>query len=285
MKKAEFYKKALQAIGVSETEAEIAGLIPSDDGEVNFTLPEGSFFTPEDLETRDNSIRNRAKSEAGKAALEIAVKNAKREMGLDFEGKDFNVFVQEVQKKAEADAKVEPSQKVKELTASNEALRAQIQGFETEKAELENKMNSQKLSFEFNKVVSSGLSDITLKDGWSPTYVSQIFRNDYEPVFEDDKLVLKNKSTGEKVLNQKTQLPENPENVLKHFVTEKGMAGEPRKGRGKTNIPVGGGAFSDINNLDDFNAYCESKGINPEGSEGSKLLDTVMRDNKNFSYE
>lgn len=279
MKKNDIFKSALALIGVSDSDAQ--RLIASEEAEVEFTMPEGTFYTSTELSSRDEVIRREAKT----AGLEVAVKNFKRENGYDFEGKKLETLVAEAQKKAVAEAKVDPDKKVQELTIQNEALRAQVEGFDTTKAELEGKLNAQKLNYQFDTAVNSGLSDVTLKDGWTPGYVSQIFRSDYEPVFEDGKMILKSRTTGETVRNEKTQLPEEPGNVLKSFVNEKGLAGEKSRGGRGAQKPGKGSKFSDVNNLEDYRAYCAEHNINPQGMEGEKLLNTIAAENKNFKAE
>lgn len=281
MKKDDILKNALTLLGVSEDE--VSKVVASEEAEVDFTMPAGTFFSGTDLEARDSAIKSKAKAEGGTAAVEIAIKNARNELGLEFEGKTMANLIKAHEAKIKADAKIEPDKRVQELTTANEALRSQITAFDAEKEEMKGRLEGQKLNFEFSKVVGNGLADVTLKDGWTPKYVSQIFSAEYEPAFEDNSIVLKRKDTGEKVLNAKTQLPEKPENILKSFVMEKGLAGEARKGRGlKNQVGNGGAKFGGIENLEDFNAYCEEHNINPEGSEGSKLLSTIQKENKNF---
>ena len=281
MKKDDILKSALALLGVSEDD--VNRIVASEEVVTDFTMPTGTFFTSSDLEARDSAIKGKAKAEGGTAAVEIAIKNARNELGLEFEGKTMANLIKAHEAKIKADAKIEPDKRVQELTAANEALRGQITAFDAEKEEMKGKLEGQKLNYEFSKVVGSGLADVTLKDGWNAGYVSQVFSNDYEPAFEDNKIILKYKATGEKVLNAKTQLPEAPEAVLKAFVMEKGLVGEARKGRGVGKQKAGNSSsFAGIEDLDGFISYCEEHEINPEGAEGSKLLSTIQKENKNF---
>ena len=58
-----------------------------------------------------DALINNLKKESGNAALEIAIKNARNELGLDFQGKTMENLLKAYGEKVEADAKIDPNKK------------------------------------------------------------------------------------------------------------------------------------------------------------------------------
>jgi len=73
----------------------------------------------EDYESRLENIKKESKV----AAVEIAIKNARNELGLDFQGKTMENLLESFKAKVEADSKIEPNQKVSELQKDLDTLR------------------------------------------------------------------------------------------------------------------------------------------------------------------
>jgi predicted nucleic acid-binding Zn-ribbon protein len=94
------------------------------------------------------------KKEHERVGLEIAVKNAKEKLGIDFQGKGFDTLLEEVQKKALADAKIEPEQKLKDLMADNEKLKSNLIQKETEFESLQNQFGQYKNQSTINSTLA-----------------------------------------------------------------------------------------------------------------------------------
>lgn len=95
----------------------------------------------------DTLIAN-VKKEAGVAAVEIAIKNARKDLGLEFEGKTMENLLKAHATKVETDAKIEPDKKVESLKGDLEKLRGIS-------AEWEGKYNSLQESIKIEKQKST----------------------------------------------------------------------------------------------------------------------------------
>lgn len=136
---------ALSKLSVADLEKAIA-----EKDEVPLTIAEGlQVFTGDELNTLQKN-----KYDAGSiAGIEIAVKDAKTKMGLEFTGKTIDGLVDAATKKAIAEANKNPDQRVVELQGKIDALQGNVSKYETTIAEKEAAMNSLRDTFELGKHV------------------------------------------------------------------------------------------------------------------------------------
>lgn len=84
----------------------------------------------------DSYIEN-VKKEHGKATLEIAIKNKRKDLGLEFEGKTLDNLLKFYGEKVEADAKIDPNKKYDTLKTDFEKVQGNLAEWETKYNNLE----------------------------------------------------------------------------------------------------------------------------------------------------
>src|SRR5687768_10289666 len=125
LKKEDIAKLAnLAKIPVADLEKAI-----TETGEIALTVPDGvqSFLEPE-LATLKKNTYDSAKT----AGVEMAVKEAREKLGLDFTGKTIDGLVDAATKKAVADAGQNPDARVKELQTKVDNLQTTVKTYETQ---------------------------------------------------------------------------------------------------------------------------------------------------------
>jgi hypothetical protein len=190
-----------------------------------------SIRTIEDDETRTANL----KTEYHTAGREIAIKTAREDYGLDFQGKNMENLMSAIKTKVLAEANVEPSAKIKELTADNEKLKSNIEGLQTE-------VNDGKILFAKQKTQSSIASmidgaiqgDLTI----SKDDAALLFKNKFgTELNEGGKLLIS--QNGEVMKNTTTLDPVGITDVMTDFLSaytkkvEGGAGGTDQTGGGK----------------------------------------------------
>jgi len=84
----------------------------------------------------DSYIEN-VKKEHGKATLEIAIKNKRKDLGLEFEGKTLDNLLKFYGEKVEADAKIDPNKKYDTLKSDFEKVQGNVAEWEQKYSDLE----------------------------------------------------------------------------------------------------------------------------------------------------
>lgn len=150
MKKSEFIAKlaALIKMDTAKLSELMTDTVKADD-EVSVELPEGEFFTPEEISTRDKSQHDKGYKSGKKSGEEMLLDNLKETEGLEYEGKTKENFLAAIKTKYEGEKGKEVDQKIKdrdkriaELTTS---LTEKGQAFE----KLSNEYSAFKSDFDF----------------------------------------------------------------------------------------------------------------------------------------
>ncbi len=105
----------------------------------------------------DERIAN-IKKESSVMALEIAVKEQRNALGLDFQGKTMENLVNAIKLKVESESKIEPEEKFKALKSDFEKLQENYNAKETEfttfKTNIERQQELNEIKNEFTKHIS-----------------------------------------------------------------------------------------------------------------------------------
>jgi hypothetical protein len=162
----------------------------------------------------DERLEN-IKKETAKTALEMAVKEQRNVLGLEFTGKTMENLVNAIKAKTESDSKIEPEEKYKSLKTDFEKLQGNL-------VEKENEFNAFKTNIEKQNLLSEIKNDFT-KHIPDNTLVSKstIFTEAKEKGFsferEEGKTIVK--QNGEVLKDEKTLSPIDIASWVTNFAT------------------------------------------------------------------
>lgn len=190
-----------------------------------------SIRTVEDDTTRTANL----KTEYHTAGREIAIKTAREELGLDFQGKTMENLLGAFKTKTLSEANVEPSAKIKELTADNDALKLNITGLQTEVSDAKVLFAKQTTQRSIDNMIHGAIQgDLTI----SKDDAALLFKNKFgTELNEGGKLLIS--QNGEVMKNQTTLDPVGITDVMSNFLStytkkiEGGAGGGNATGGGK----------------------------------------------------
>ena len=218
-------------------------------------MPVGKMVNPEefeiiakeDYETRVNNI----KTESKKAGVEIAVKEARNSLGLEFEGKTIDNLLKSHSDKVLADAKIEPEKKVKELAGDKTKLQGKVEEWEGKYNELQTQMLAKDTKLKRDQDILSFMPDkLTLPN----RDVLTLFNSNYEVATEDGVAVVK---SGGETLKDTNLNPKLLKDVVVEFASGYKKPIEGGAGDGDTTGAPKGGS------IDAFTEEMVKKEISP----------------------
>ena len=237
-------KEQMDSIAVmTGIKADVLAQAISDEKEVKLELPKGRFLTEDNEATLlDNH---------GKKKYDEGISKASRDA---FDGKTKEDFLTGFKTSILEEANIEPNQK---LTEKEEAFRTLQEKYQTDIKLKDNEIDS---------VFPE------LKDGISKLDARILFNATHETkedgVYKDGKLLVND-----------IQSPLGLEEAAQLFIKEKGWRKEAPKGHGGKKPSEGGTSPKSYN---DFQKYCESKGINEGSLEAKEYLSTLRAKNPQF---
>lgn len=208
------------------------------------------------------------KKEHERVGLEIGVKQMKEKFGLEFDGKSMETLVEAAQKKALADAKIEPEGKLKEALKNIETLKQTVTTKEQEVNEIKTQFDQYKNQSTIKTVISSALPEKLAipKDDFMT-----ILQNKYQFDVVDGSVVVKENGEIKKddLLN-----PVKPSVVIEQFISNNPVyLGTPAGGSGGKDSTEPGAKKS----LEKFISEMATKGIAPNSAEFNKALDEEIK--------
>jgi hypothetical protein len=212
------------------------------------------------------SFSNNIKNEAKQAGLEIAIKEARNKLGLDFQGKTIDNLLKAYETKVLNDAQIEPAEQLKsitqKLTEKEQALQNAL-GLVNEK---EHPLNSFKKETVINQTLDSFLPEKTIlpKDD-----MKLIIRNKLSFDLDDSGKIIALDSFGNVLKNPTTADPRSAKEVLDDFFrTNPNYINAQHGGSGGDDSKPKGGKIS----LDDFIKSQKESGIAPNSAEFNQKL-------------
>jgi hypothetical protein len=249
----------LDAIGASLglESGKFAEMISSEDSH-KIDLDNFVISNKTDYESRLSNI----KRENQQAGLEIAIKNARNELGLEFEGKkDLKPLLEAYKNHIEKEAKIEPNQKYDTLKSDFEKIQGIASEWETKFNDLQGTYKKREQQRTIDNTLLSSIPDNTTipKDDVLAILKAKVDFNIGDDGLEiiKDGVVQKNEST----LNLLS-----PNEFMKDFITP--YLKKPEGGAGGKDSGSGGRETS----FDLFNKQMEDKGI----SQGSEAYNVEM---------
>lgn len=201
---------------------------------------EGDYVVRE--KTEEESFVANLKNEAKTAGLEIAIKEQRNALGLEFQGKTMENLIKAVQEKAIQDAKIEPEEKVKNLMKDIETLKSTVQTVTAEKDQLEGSFKS----FKMESTVNNTLSSLIPENIVLPKEDMMLIVKNKLAFDVDDQNRLLVKKNGEVLKNPTTLDPIAPKDAIQSFFNENPQyiksvdggrgAGDSGSGSGKTTV-------------------------------------------------
>lgn len=231
--------------------------------ETTIEFIEGSFVSNQELETLKTTVRADGKKEGQTIGYDFAMKDLKKKFGLEIEGKDLEVISEHLNKKIIADAKIEPSKKIEELSTSLSNLQKQyktdIETKESEVAKLKGSITDIRINSELQTITPDGLA------GVKPSQFAALARMEYSFEYDDAGQLIAKK--GSNILKDKFEKPLPIKEILTDFANQNGWLGNA--GRGSKDSVNGSQKFETIN---DVYRFMETNRIDPMSAEGEKLL-------------
>jgi hypothetical protein len=239
-----------QSIGLEP--GKLQEMITSEE-EHSLTLDNYVITTKDDLMTKEENIKREAKQ----AGLEIAIKKARNDLGLDFEGKKtLEPLLEAYAKKIEAEAKKDPNEKYDSLKSDFEKLQGMNAEWEQKYMNLENTYKQREQTRTINEKLLNAISDNTTIPKEDILAIAKA-RTDFK-VGENGIEIIKD---GQVLKNEQNLNPLTVDEYMKDFVkpylkpVEGGAGGkDSRSGANETSFEM-------------FEKRMEEKGINVGSSE------------------
>lgn len=257
---------SLLKVDASDLEAKIKS-----EGEEDITLPELQVFTNDEFDTRLKNEKSTSYNEGKDAGVEMLVKDKKKELGYEFEGRTLDAFLEFHNSKlkeglAEPDARVkELESDIQKLNATHaEALRA-----------TDSQLNEFKGKYQ-NSVITNKLLQLVPKETTiAKEDVITLFKANFQTEIDENGNI-QVKQNGETIKDPTTASPRDLKDVFSTFVTErKYVAVTP--GRGGENEYGGPGGPKTIAA---FNEQWEKSGKSMMGSDYDAAYTKFREENK-----
>jgi uridine kinase len=189
----------------------------------NVELDNLVIFSKDDYDARINNI----KKETSFNAVEVAIKNARNEIGLEFQGKTMENLLKSYKEKIEKESTIEPEKRFSDLKTNFEKLQEVNQGLESKYNDLESNIKKQNQTRVINETLLKEIPDnvaIPKED------ILAIMKSKYEFNIGEDGFEIIEGNTLLK--NETTRNNMKPDEFLKTFI--KPYLKEVEGGRGKS---------------------------------------------------
>lgn len=250
------------------------------DQEVEVEVPADlQVFTKAEFDTREANQKS-TNIEAGK---EIAIKELKQKVGIEFPGKDPEKFISEYKAKVLKDENISVDDKIKEKDKTIEGLRKNLGDKDTEITGLKTKATQAEADSKLLGLLPKERASILTDQ----QYLSLI-KQEFELTEHEGKPAVKNLRTGEIEKDKTTFAPLAPGDVIKgHFEGAKWISTEAGAGAGSG--PGGRGAGDSkntggITNMKQFKEHAAAQGWNLNGEQARAELNTITTANPNFDF-
>lgn len=221
------------------------------------------YNNKEDFQTY---VDNYAK-EKSTAAIEIAVKTARNEMGLEFQGKTIENLITAVKEKTLQEANIEPNQKIEGLSKDLETLRGQLAKKDEEFTSLQERYRKEGQVREVNNMILDALP----KEGTviGNQELLTLFKASHEVDITDEGIMVKKEGN---VLKDDLMRVKGIKDVINDFVQPyiKKPEGGRDKGTEKGQPKPG--------SLEEFTARMEKEGIRANTQEFNHKMSAAIKD-------
>lgn len=245
-------------------------------------VPDGLLaFTPSEIESRDKVVDKKAFDRGSETSMEVFVKTKKRELGLEFEGKDPEKLIEALSAKVLSDAKVTPDKSLAEKDKTIEGLRRNIAALEEEKSNIASTLNTVKRQTTLLKSIPQNLIS-----GVEPEEVLLTMgHKGFEFDEMDGQLVVK--KNGQVVADQALR-PLPVKDVITGYVKERNWLDDEQSGQ-REGRAGGHSKMKDVTTkptkLSEAEAQWTASGKNTGTAEFQQHLRSLTADNKDFDLD
>ena len=229
---------------------------------------EGSFVSDVDLETLKTGQFKSGSKEGQTIGYDFAMKDFKKDFGIEIEGKDRKIIGDAIKTHILADANKKPDAKILELETSLTNIRKE---FGTEKTAWETAELSYKGKLKDVSTMSELQKHIPEIKGLNNNQFITLVKSEYDFDLEDGVLIAK--KDGQLVQNKMAQnIP--AKDILTDYATQNGWFNSNGRGGGDEQ----GGNKGDFKTINDVYAHMEKNNIQPDSPEGEKLIENFNKD-------
>lgn len=246
-----------------------------DEKEIDVTIDEKlTVLSEAEVTTLKNNEYNNGKEKG----VEMAVKEAREKLKLEFQGKTIDGLVEAAQKKAVADAKVEPNEKVTQLEQKVTTLQTTVQDYEKQIAAKDTEVDRVHVNSELIKHIPA-----FGENGPAMTHddvIAMMERSGFTFKRENGKTITykDGKQVQDKLSNAK-----EAKDVLTEFMVEKKLITKELTpgGRGGSDAKPAGG----YSKLSEIKAKFIAEGKSQLGDEFSSAVEAAAKENKDFKMD
>ena len=265
--------KIASLLKIKETDLEAA---LKDEKEVEVTIEATlQTFTEAEVKTLKDNEYNSGKTKG----VEMAVKETKETLGLDFQGKTMEGLIKAAQTKAVADAKVEPTKQVQDLTEKLTTVQKSYKELEEKLQQKETEATTAKIKSEVFKYIPSFEGDDAPGLDQDDIFTMMSTKG-YEFKMENGKVIAY--KDGRQVLDKVSNAVEVKE-VVNGFMKEKKLITETKTPAGR-----GGGNGTPITKfgaLSELKKHFIDQGKSLNGQEFAEAVQKAAADNKEFALD
>lgn len=226
-------------------------------------------------ETELQTLKSNSYGEGKKAGSEIDIKEAKEKHGLEFTGKNIDALIEAAQKKAVADAKVEPGKQVADLTEKLATAQKTAN-------ELQAQLTAKDGEISYSKTQNLVMKDLPSNTTLPANKVLLLMKEDgYDYKNEDGKIIWHKDG---KPLTDAVGNNLDTKAVSLSYVTENKLAVDAADpgGRGGNDSKGAGGKFT---SLSDIKKSFEDQKKSTLGAEFSEAVTKAAKENPEFAMD
>jgi SPX domain protein involved in polyphosphate accumulation len=129
--------------------------------EVEISIPKVHVLTEEGLTALKETVSKKGYGEGKDAGEEMLIKDMKKKLGLEYDGKDADQFITEFTKKIEKEKGIEPNKKISELSESLSNLQKSMQAKDQEIESWKQKYSGLEKSTRVKELISTKAPKLT----------------------------------------------------------------------------------------------------------------------------
>jgi hypothetical protein len=243
--------------------AEVLQKALNEKDEITIEFVDGRFVTDTDLDEVKKKVFADGKKEGQTIGYDFAMKDLKKDFGIDIEGKDRETIVKTINDTILSKAKIEPNKKITELETSLSNLQKQ---YETDLTLKTKEIETYKNNLKTVSIVSELQKNTPEIKGLNVNQFMTLARSEFEFDFDENNSLIAKKAG--QPIKDKMERPIPVKDILTDFATQNGWFGSPGRGGNNQN-----GNQSDFKTINDVYRHMEQNKIDPLSAEGVKLIE------------